>query len=130
MILKKLIILVLTAFGKCIADEKRIYDSNQFPVGSEQLVLPKVLHYSIYMGKLHYTYFPLTLESMRYNANVTFVLLNVIEDGSNQAEDTKRIVDKCRVKNFVYKVVTIVSYFLKIYSQFSNFTKFLFFSLN
>jgi hypothetical protein len=103
------VILVVVILVFCTAEvEKRIYE-NQFENGSERFRLPKILHYSIYMGKLHYTYFPLTLESMRYNSNVTFVLLNIIEDGSDQALETKRAVDSSKVPNFRLKVVTIVS---------------------
>ena len=88
---------------------KRLYSEKQFEDGSEHLILPKIIQYSIYMGKLHYLYFPLTLESMRYNPNVTFVLINIIEDNSNQADETIRTVEKSGVGNFILNVQTIVS---------------------
>jgi hypothetical protein len=90
--------------------DKRIYYKKQFKDGTDHLILPRIIQFSLYMGKIHYTFFPLTLESMRYNPNVTFVLINIIDDNSNQADETIRTVEKSGVKNFILKVQTIVSF--------------------
>ena len=70
----------------CVAGNQRLYD-HQFPAGSENMVLPPTVMFSIYMGKVKYMHLPLLLESMRWNANVQFVLINIIEEGSKDADD-------------------------------------------
>ena len=63
---------------------ERVY-VHQFPVNSEHMKLPRMVIMSIFMGKLKYSYFSLTLESMRWNPMVDFVVINIIEDNSDEA---------------------------------------------
>jgi hypothetical protein len=105
--MKWLLQLITIAASFATDQTQRLYNK-QFEL-SRSFTLPKILHFSIYMGKLHYTYFPLTLESMKHNSNVTFVLINVIEDFSNQADEMLELIRTSEVKNFKAKVITIVS---------------------
>ena len=58
-----------------------IYEpGHQFPNNSENIILPPILLYSIYMGEVNYDYIEYTLESMRYNSKVDFVIINILED--------------------------------------------------
>lgn len=61
----------------------RLY-SDQFPPGSEHLVLPDILHFSIFMekepGQCKYTHLPLLVESMRWNPKVQFVIINIADN--------------------------------------------------
>jgi hypothetical protein len=44
----------------------RLYEEDhQFPAGSEHLVLPEILAFSVYMGKLKHPHMALTLEVRR-----------------------------------------------------------------
>jgi hypothetical protein len=71
---------------RLLQDEKRIYkQGEQFPKGNFEL--PPILTYAIYMGKINYEYIEFTIESMRYNPQVTYVLINIIEDNSDDAKD-------------------------------------------
>ena len=89
------------------ADKKRVY-VDQFPPGTEHFKMPPTVLFSVYMGKLKYPHLPLLLESMRWNPQVTFQLINIIEDGSNQADDIVALGQKkMAVDNFKVKVVTI-----------------------
>ena len=63
---------------------ERVY-VHQFPLNSEHLKLPRMVIMSIFMGKLKYSYFALTLESMKWNPMVDFIVINIIEDNSDEA---------------------------------------------
>lgn len=50
---------------------------------AQDKVLPSIVLFSLYLGeglKLHYSYFDLTLHSMRWNPTVDFMLLHVVSD--------------------------------------------------
>ena len=42
------------------------------------------MFFTIFMGKINYPHLPLLLESMRWNSGVQFILINVIQPGSNE----------------------------------------------
>jgi hypothetical protein len=67
---------------------KRLFDEGeQFPPGSEHNQLPSLVCISIHTGSIAaYSYLDLTLESMRWNPNVDFVVLNVIPDDESISE--------------------------------------------
>lgn len=48
--------------------------------GSEHDAMPSVLSYSIHMGRLTSKYMRLTVESMKLNPQVQFVLINIVVD--------------------------------------------------
>ena len=78
MVLISLLLLLLNFLILRIESEW-IYEK-QFPINSETIKLPPILLYCIYMGEITYDYIEYTLESMYYNSNVDFVLINVLED--------------------------------------------------
>jgi hypothetical protein len=58
-----LIVATSLRLGKSNKDGVRLYEEHhQFPAGSEHLVLPEILAFSIFMGKLKYPHIALTLE--------------------------------------------------------------------
>lgn len=71
--------------------------------------MPNIVAMSIYMGKMHYTYQELTLESMRWNHPIVdYVLLDIVEhEGSKEVERTKAIAKRMKIPNFEIKEVTI-----------------------
>jgi len=77
---------------------KRVY-VNQFPAGSEHLPMPDIVLYSIHMGPIKYDYLELTLESMRSNPKVDFVLINILEDAT-QDGGLREAVARRGVSNF------------------------------
>ena len=86
---------------------QRVY-VDQFPPGSEHLPLPKIILFSIYMGKLKYSHLPLLLESMRWNPKVRFTLINLIEDHREEdVADIRRLKEELGVHNFHVEVVTL-----------------------
>lgn len=87
---------------------------HQFPVGSEHLPLPRILTYSIFMGKVKYPHLFLTLESMRLNPGVKFVLINVVEDEISDAAEIRAIVRKQNVPNFHLHVLTMTAFSSRI----------------
>ena len=91
------------------ANEKRVY-VDQFPKNSEHLIMPRTVVFSLYMGKLKYSHLPLLLESMRWNTNINFVLVNVIAIGSNDADDIVKLKSSMGVENFHVEVLTITEW--------------------
>ena len=86
---------------------ERVY-VDQFPPGSEHLILPKIILFSIYMGKLKYNHLPLLLESMRWNPKVQFTLINLIEDNSPQdVAEITQLKQDMGITNFHVEVVTL-----------------------
>lgn len=85
-----------------------IYEAGQqFPAGSEHLILPRITTLSIYFGKLSYPHFGLTLESMRLNPRVNFHLINIVNNTDPDSEDLhelSRLVRRKNVKNFHLRV--------------------------
>ena len=59
------------------------------------------------MGKIKYNYFALTVESMRWNPDVTFVIVNIVEDGKEQSRMAERIVRESGASNVILKVLFI-----------------------
>jgi hypothetical protein len=105
MIFFALLLLFATMF--LLFESKRLY-VHQFPADSENLALPPIIFFSIYMGTVKYKFFELTLESMRWNPKVQFVLINVIDDNSDQAIETSKTVEKMAVPNFKLHIISMV----------------------
>jgi len=96
-----------------VNSSKRVY-VDQFPSGSEHLQFPPTILFHIYMGHMKYPHLPLLLESMRWNPKVQFVLINVIEEGSTDADDIKNLVIKMGVPNFHVEAVTFGGFSARI----------------
>lgn len=98
------------------ADSKRIYkQGEQFPQGSDKLPLPHMLVFSVYMGTMKYEYTELTLSSMRFNPQVHYVLIQVVEDAKSvEADGIKSLAAKIAVPNFEVKIQTMEEWRLRI----------------
>jgi hypothetical protein len=59
------------------------------------------------MGRIKYNYFKLTITSMKFNPNVTFVLINVIPEDANYWTHYQQVIQEFQVPNLIYKVITI-----------------------
>jgi hypothetical protein len=98
----------------------------QFAPGTEQLPLPRTVLFSIFMGKVGYPHMPLLLESMRRNPGVDFKLINIIQPGSEDANDVIALKNKLAVPNFEVHVLdmnqfsAIVNERLKLSIQFTK----------
>lgn len=73
----------------------------QFPSGYEHLKLPPIVLFSIYMGPIKYQYFELTLESMRRNSGVDFVIVNIIptDENDKRHRHAHRLISEASVPN-------------------------------
>ena len=82
-------------------------EGQQFPPGSEHIELPHMLLYTIFMGDIvaAYKHIELTLESMRLNPKVQFVLINIATD-KHTAHAIREMKRELRVMNFHVKVST------------------------
>lgn len=78
---------------------KRVYEY-QFKSGDEHLTLPKIIVFSTYMGHIKYHHMPLLLESMRYNPQVDFYMINIIEHIDHHPEDIILLSQNMSVQNF------------------------------
>jgi hypothetical protein len=99
-----LTILALVLILQCFST--RLYE-HQFPPGSEYLALPRIALFSVYMGELKYAHMPLLLESMRWNPQVDFKVINIIEKDSGQADRFLHLVKKMSVPNLAAVVLTM-----------------------
>jgi hypothetical protein len=61
---------------------KKVDYPKQFPDGSEHLPLPSIVAYSIHVGPIFWTYLPFTMESIRLNPGVQFVLISIMDADS------------------------------------------------
>lgn len=87
---------------------KWIYkEGEQFPPGSENIELPHMLLYTIFMGDIvaSYKHIELTLESMRLNPKVQFVLINIATE-KHTAHAIREMKRERRIPNFHVKVST------------------------
>ena len=85
----------------------------QFPSGSEHLVMPRTVFFSVFMGNIlrSYLYAPLTLESMRRNHMIDFVLINLINNKTSEEEaELLEWRTKLGVENFHVHVLTLESF--------------------
>lgn len=75
--------------------------AHQFPEGDENLKLPPILIFTLHMGPINILHLPLLLESMKWNPDVEFVVVNIIED-ENAVEVTgvKAQIAKAALPNF------------------------------
>ena len=73
----------------------------------DSISMPPTILFSIYMGKIKYNYFALTVESMRLNPEVNFVIINVVEDGKDQSGFAEHVLRSISASNIVLKVLTI-----------------------
>lgn len=102
-------LLLLTALARHAKHDRNhwVYkEGGQFPPGSEHLVLPDMITFSIFMGPMRYPYLSMTLESMRFNPRVQFVLVNVVQDESDAAELQALLLRKA-VANLHLEVLTM-----------------------
>jgi hypothetical protein len=86
------------------AQTERVY-TEQFPPGSEQLPLPGLVLYSIYMGEIHYPHMPFLLESMRWNPTVKFVIINIY-NSTKSVDNWKDVVKEHDVPNLHVEYLT------------------------
>lgn len=80
----------------------------------QHLKLPNIILFSIYMGKIKYNYFRLTLASMKFNPQVTFVLINVVTDDATYWNHFSQVVQEMKMTNFIYKVITLTEWRLLV----------------
>lgn len=92
------------------SENMRIYSpGHQFPEGSDQLLIPKIIALSIHMGRVKYPHMRLTLESMRWNPTVKFVLINIVSNtdlATGDSADLIRLAASQNVHNFHVKPIT------------------------
>ena len=92
----------------------RIYQQGeQFPLGSDKLVLPNILLFSIHMGTIKYGFTQLTLESMKWNPQVHFVLIQIV-DGMAEANLIVQLANYTNVPNFSIKILTMEEWRIKV----------------
>jgi hypothetical protein len=89
-------------------DLKRVYkEGEQFPKGSEHLPFPSTAQFSIFMGEIKYQHLPLLFESMRWNPIVQFIVINIIQDGSSQADKVLTLKNSMDIPNIHVEVISI-----------------------
>lgn len=76
---------------------KRLYQ-HQFDEDAEHLPLPPIILFSIYMGKIQYPHLPLLLESMRWNPQIQYTIINIVPD-SSYTEDLEKLIKRLNVSN-------------------------------
>jgi hypothetical protein len=76
---------------------------------SEHFKMPPVLSYSVHMGKMTSRYFRLTVESMKRNPDVQFVLINIVLDSAVEAGEASRAerFSKFAPDNFNVVIVSV-----------------------
>ena len=63
---------------------KELQFNSQFTKGSEHMLLPSIVVYSVQVGSVNWEYLPFTLESIRLNPQVQFILINIMESPNNK----------------------------------------------
>lgn len=134
--IKVFLFLVFTIFTVTLTQEHRLNPSKdkQFPPGTEQLVLPSIICFTLHMGSLNYNYYELTLESMRWNPTVDFVLIHILTGNENTDAENGNInkntmmatAKKMSVTNFRIHEVKITDFSSLVNSKLKlnvNFTK-------
>ena len=100
-----------------VGKTKNRIHTDQFPPNSENVILPDIIHFSIFMagntGGHKYTHLPLLVESMRLNQKVDFYVIS-LEDITEKGfgHDMSNLVEKLDAKN-----VHIVSESLQAFSD-------------
>jgi hypothetical protein len=87
----------------------RLY-KHQFPL--KHSAMPGLVLYSVYMGEITYPHLPFLLTSMKWNANVDFVIINVYNPNTTKLENWKALQQEYGPPNLHVEYVTI--------SQFSD----------
>eukprot|EP01041_Mallomonas_annulata_P012361 gene12361-26006_t len=64
---------------------KRLY-AQQFPPGAEHLRLPSIVALSIHVGPVKWAFMPFTMESIRLNPSVQFVLISIMNEGKKNSK--------------------------------------------
>lgn len=106
--------LSLTRAGKEGTKIDRVYkQGEQFPMGSDKLILPHMVVFSIFMGVMKYEFTQLTLESMRWNPQVHHVFIQIVEADS-EAERIVQLANQMAVPNFFIKIMTIEQWKQKV----------------
>lgn len=82
---------------------------NQFPLGSEHLILPPILCLSVYYGKIKYPHMNLYLESLRINTRVYYELINIVDD-HNDKLDILQKVQNFNLTNFHITFITSLEF--------------------
>lgn len=74
-----------------------------------------MVFYGIYMGDIvsDYDYLELTIESMRWNPQIDFVLLNIVKN-EIQARKIRDIKRRLNVKNFLLRLITAEEFSARI----------------
>jgi hypothetical protein len=103
-----------TAVGE-IKKSELVY-VHQFPPGSEHLVLPQIVIFSIYMGKLTYDHLPLLLESMKFNPSVQFIMIHIVTSPT----DSDEIISLRQLyndRNFMVVKQTLAEFKKRVYER-------------
>jgi hypothetical protein len=96
----------------CSEHKKRLY-KRQFTPESDQLPLPSLVVFSLFMGELGYEYVELTLESMRLNPNVDFVVVNIVsedKDSSSGVNVLQMVSKRLHIPNLKVLQPTLVEF--------------------
>jgi hypothetical protein len=82
------------------------------PVSPSPSSFPPTIFFSIYMGKIRYNYFKLTLASMKYNPTVTFVIINIVPDHPTEdySIEFQQAITELQVPNVKYQILTLTKW--------------------
>jgi hypothetical protein len=70
---------------------KLIYNpGQQFPLNSEYLKMPSTILISVFMGQMHYSYFNLTLHSIRSNPTIDFMIIHIVSASTESSKYFKQ----------------------------------------
>jgi hypothetical protein len=97
-----LVLLCMVLVSPVGADEEkkkpRAYEK-QFPDGSENLPMPGLVLFSIFMGEIHYPHVPFLLASMKWNPDIKFVVINIYNESKTSLSQWKQHVREHDVPN-------------------------------
>jgi hypothetical protein len=81
-------------------------------------VAPPMVLIGAYMGDMtkHYTFIELTIESMRWNPQIDFYLINVINDTSQAAQLTT-IAKRIKAINFHHIILTVEDFSARVWQR-------------
>lgn len=89
------------------------------PQNVKSKVTPPLVLYGAYMGDitLDYDYVELTIESMRWNPQVDFILLNIVKHES-EAKRIRGIKDRLHIRNLYIKVLSVEDFVERVNLRF------------
>jgi hypothetical protein len=73
------------------------------------LPVPPMIVFSIYMGRIKYNYFKLTVASMKYNPNITFVLVNIVPDEATYYTHFQQVIRDMHAQNLLSSTVLTIT---------------------